>query len=231
MRIGDAKQSQCTAEPAEYQSHGGGTKRQHNQIRRAHPGIASRAFQQEHNTEQQRDTAAPAHRFEGLSAERFKLAFRNHPAGVSLITANGPAGPVALTASSVASVSAAPPLIVFSLSNASSSTPALLAADTVVIHLLDAGHVDLAKLGATSGIDRFADTDSWSPLTTGEPVFHNASNWIRGRILHRLEAGDATVIVVHALDAGLPEDATIAEPLVYHRRTWHKLGDHSRIEH
>lgn len=44
----------------------------------------------------------------GLSAEEFKLAFRNHAAGVSVITAEGAAGPVGLTATSVFSVSATP---------------------------------------------------------------------------------------------------------------------------
>ena len=38
-----------------------------------------------------------------LSAEDFKTVFRGHPGGVAVITADSPDGPVALTATSVAS--------------------------------------------------------------------------------------------------------------------------------
>lgn len=170
---------------------------------------------------------------DSLSPGEFKAAFRNHAAGVSVVTADDGTGPVALTATSVFSVSADPPLLVFSVSAQSSSSGTICAADTVVVHLLEADQLDLAKLGATSGIDRFADTSQWSRLVTGEPVFHGASVWVRGRIISRMEAGTSTIIAVHALQSSVSEgtggDAADAEPLVYHNRTWHRLGAHSRI--
>lgn len=172
---------------------------------------------------------------EVLSAADFKAAFRTHPAGVAVITANAGDGPVGLTATSVFSVSAEPPLLVFSLSATSSSTPTIMKADTVVVHLLSAAQLDIAVLCATSGIDRFADTSIWSTLPTGEPYFLAAPVWIRGRIVDRMEAGGSTVVAVEALEArtpppGSPEaDAAVAQPLVYHNRTWHALGEHSKI--
>jgi hypothetical protein len=42
----------------------------------------------------------------GMGADEFKSAFRNHPAGVAVITADAGYGPVGLTATSVISVSA-----------------------------------------------------------------------------------------------------------------------------
>jgi flavin reductase (DIM6/NTAB) family NADH-FMN oxidoreductase RutF len=167
----------------------------------------------------------------GLAPELFKLAFRNHAAGVAVITADAGDGPVALTATSVFSVSAEPPLLVFSISQQSSSEPTIRRADTVVVHLLGAEQLDIAKLGATSGIDRFADTSIWSRLPTGEPFFPSAPVWIRGRVINQMEAGKSTVIAVHALEAHLPDEAAAdaVRPLVYHNRTWHALGDHSRL--
>lgn len=170
-----------------------------------------------------------------LGAEQFKAAFRNHPAGVAVITADAGDGPVALTATSVFSVSADPPLLVFSLSATSSSTPTLTRADTVVVHLLSAGQLDIAILGATSGIDRFANTSIWSRLETGEPYFPAAPVWIRGRVVDRMEAGASTVLAVEALEARTPErgseaaDAENSRPLVYHNRTWHVLSDESKL--
>jgi flavin reductase (DIM6/NTAB) family NADH-FMN oxidoreductase RutF len=170
-----------------------------------------------------------------VTPDDFKAAFRNHPAGVAVITADAGNGPVGLTATSVFSVSVEPPLLVFSISGMSSSTPTIREADTVVVHLLGADQLDIAKLCATSGIDRFADTSIWSRLVTGEPFFPSAHAWIRGKIVNKMEAGNSTVVAVQALqtmspEAGSPEaDAAEAKPLVYHNRTWHHLGEHSKL--
>lgn len=166
-----------------------------------------------------------------VPAEAFKAAFRHHPGGVSLITAVGAAGPVALTATSVTSVSAEPPLLVFSVSSMSSSHAALTAASSVVVHLLAAEHQALATLGATSGIDRFAETSLWSTLPTGEPVFHGP-RWLRARIVDRLPAGRATVLVGEVVETGEGARADGSAPgdgLVYVDRTWHRIGERSAV--
>ncbi|XUK63311.1 Flavin-Reduct domain-containing protein [Plantibacter sp. RU18] len=197
-----------------------------------------------------------AHGFASLPADDFKAAFRQHPAGVSVITADDGSGPVGLTATSVFSVSAEPPLLVFSVSSLSSSAPTITAADTVVVHLLGSDQLHIAKLCATSGIDRFADTSIWDRLPTGEPYFTGNGVWIRGRIVNRMEAGTSTVIAVHALESSVSQQhgtvgttqapATLVEPttpaapsfspsfdgapLVYHNRTWHRLDSNSQID-
>ncbi|MER7797323.1 flavin reductase family protein [Microbacterium sp. NPDC096154] len=164
-----------------------------------------------------------------LDAEGFKALFRGHPGGVAVITAEGPDGPVALTATSVASVSVEPPMLIFSVSTLSSAAPAILSADTIVVHLLDAADLPLAKLASTSGVDRFANTSTWTRLTTGEPLFPGVRAWTRCAIVSRLEAGGSTVIVAHALQGETNRGPEGDEPLVYHNRTWHKLGEPSRI--
>ena len=169
-----------------------------------------------------------------VSADDFKAAFRNHPAGVAVITADAGDGPVGLTATSVASVSTNPPLLVFSLSAHSSSGPALNRAETVVVHLLSEKHLGLAKTFSTSGIDRFADASTWSRLATGEPFLLSASTWMRGKIVNRMDAGDSTILAVEILEINVPVAGKQAtedpRPLVYHNRTWHALSDSSTIE-
>jgi len=171
---------------------------------------------------------------EGLSSEDFRAAFRNHAAGVAVVTADPGDGPVGMTATSVFSVSATPPLLVFSVSELSSATPGILASDSVVVHLLGADQAGVAKHFATSGIDRFADTSLWDRLPTGEPYVPTANAWIRGTIVNRFTAGGSTLVVVNATDAHYPDaeeasGAEDAQPLVYHNRTWHGLGEHSRL--
>ncbi|WP_243696164.1 flavin reductase family protein [Labedella phragmitis] len=180
------------------------------------------------------DESTPRLGFEGVGPDEFKAIFRHHAAGVSLITADNGSGPAALTATSVFSVSAEPPIFVFSISSSSSAAPVITTTETLVVHILDADRLDLAKLGATSGVDRFADAASWTRLPTGEPVFTGVSTWIRGRVINRMEAGNSTIIAVHALetsqtatDGGTREHGA---PLVYHNRTWHSLGEHSALD-
>lgn len=177
------------------------------------------------------ETPAPAPA--PTTAERFIAAFGNHPAGVSVITADAGHGPVALTATSVCSVSVDPPLLAFSASSRSSSTPTIRSAETIVVHLLSSEQLPIAQLGATSGIDRFADTSIWKRLSTGEPYFPGAAVWIRGRIVNLLDASGATLVLVEALEvggqSGGPEEIA-GQPLVYHSRAWHALGEHSRIK-
>lgn len=165
-----------------------------------------------------------------VTAERFKAAFRHHPGGVSLVTADAGTGPVALTATSVSSVSVDPNVLTFSVSVMSSASPVISRADTVVIHLLDSDHLELAKLGATTGVDRFADTAQWSRMATGEPLFHVVRRWIRAEVIGRIPTGSATVIVAQALDVGLGDDGHSAAPLVYHNRSWHRLGAASQFD-
>lgn len=168
-----------------------------------------------------------------VSADEFKAVFRGHPGGIAVITAQGEDGPVALTASSVSSVSVDPPLLIFSTSVLSSATPAIVAAETIVVHLLDADDLDLARLGATSGVDRFADTDAWTRLSTGEPVYRGVRAWVRCAVVSRMDAGSSVVIAAQALQAHVERDTPPAEAgngLVYHNRVWHRLGEHSRVD-
>lgn len=167
-----------------------------------------------------------------VSADTFKAVFRGHPGGVAVITAHGEAGPVALTASSVSSVSVDPPLLIFSVSALSSATPVITSASTIVVHLLDAADIDIARLGATSGVDRFADASTWTRLATGEPVFAGTRAWVRCAIVSRMDAGGSTVIAAHALQASIQRDVEPGRPgdaLVYHNRTWHRLSEDSLL--
>lgn len=165
-----------------------------------------------------------------LSPERFKKNFRNHPAGVAVITADPGDGPVALTATSVISVSATPPLLAFSLSSMSSASAAIRRAKTVVVHLLCVDDLEVAKLCSTSGADRFEDPSMWSRLDTGEPYFLSPNIRIRGRITGTMDVGSSTIVALEALESGLDTVEEIeTSPLVYHNRTWHQLNNDSVI--
>lgn len=163
------------------------------------------------------------------TSDAFREVFRSHPAGVALITADAGDGPIAMTATSVASVSVHPPVLMFSASKHSSSTPTLRRAETIIVHFLDATNVHLAKLGATSGIDRFADTSQWMRLPSGEPVFTSAAAWLRARTIQKIDVAGSTVMLCEAVDHGLgtPAAPRVRDGLAYVDRTWHRLSETS----
>lgn len=168
------------------------------------------------------DAAAPT--LVPATIEAFKAAFRDHPAGVALITATTPTGPVGLTASSVASVSADPAALSFSVTRATGSAGGLLAADSVVVHLLAADQVEVARAFARSGAPRFTPEQGWSALPTGEPWLVDAPVALRCRIVHALPVGGSSLVVAEVLDVRLGERAP---SLVYRDRRFHALDDAS----
>lgn len=154
--------------------------------------------------------------------DRFKDAFRNHPAGVAVITARSGEAPVGLTASSVASVSAGPPILAFSLASQAGSAGAVSAAETIVVHLLSDANVELARSFARPGGERFTDSRQWSWLPGGEPLLHGTAFALRCRILSRTPVG-ASVLVAAQVEEVL-ETNDDAAPLVYHNRSFHRLS-------
>jgi flavin reductase (DIM6/NTAB) family NADH-FMN oxidoreductase RutF len=161
--------------------------------------------------------------------DEFKSIFRDFPAGVAVVTADAGEGPVALVASSVSSLSADPPQLVFSVSDRASSAATLERAQTVVVHVFGASELEIVKLVAASGTDRFSDQTRWNRLPTGEPLFTGTRSWLRGEVVHRLKTASATLHVVEILETGRAETDEPHRPLVYQNRTWHELGTHSYI--
>lgn len=155
---------------------------------------------------------------QGLSMDEFKSVFRQHPAGVCVVTLQDAGRPVGFTATSVISVSADPPLFAFSIDSGSSSWPALSKAETVVVNFLGHHQAELSQRFATSGIDRFAD-GGWLRLPGGEPVIADAAAWIRARVNSITEAGSSRLVLLEALDAR----TSSVPPLVYRDRDYHRL--------
>lgn len=155
-------------------------------------------------------------------ATALKRAFREHPAGIALITAVTPEGPVGLTASSVASVGIDPPALAFSVTRATGSAGGILSANGFVVHLLDARHAELAKSFAVSGADRFTAEQGWTALPTGEPYLPGTRAALRCRSLHTLGVGSSVVVVAEVLDALFGEEHT---PMVYVDRQFHAIQD------
>jgi len=152
--------------------------------------------------------------------ELFKDAFRTHPAGIALITAETEEGPVGLTASSVASVGLDPLALVFSVTRATGSAGGILSAPSFLVHLIDSEHEETAKQFSFTGGERFTAEQGWETLDTGEPHLVHARAALRCRALQITGVGSSSVVIAEVLDVHLGRRTA---PLVYHDRVFHKL--------
>lgn len=159
----------------------------------------------------------------------FKAAFGQHPAGIAIITVAGPEGPVGLTASSVSSISAQPPILGFSLQARRGSAAIVADAASFLVHFLDADNVDLARAFSISGAPRFGQDMPWEQSPTGEPRLLGVRRVLRAVPLARVKAGPA--LVFNAAVVENMGDEGSGEPLVYHQRQFHGLSRRSVIDY
>ena len=109
----------------------------------------------------------------------FRAALATFATGVTIVTSRDPSGlPVGITANSFASVSLAPPLVLWSLARGAGSMPAFEQGSHYAINILASDQHRLAERFATKAIDRFVFVkagrlgffDSFDAALQAEPV-------------------------------------------------------------
>lgn len=155
----------------------------------------------------------------GTLSERFREGFRGHAAAVALVCAPTPDGPVGVTVSSLASVSADPAMVSFSVDQRSATGALLVESERLGVYLLTAGQAGTAAAFATSGAERFTGEQGWW-TQEGEdlPRLAEASCTLLGR-RHRVVPAGSSWLVLVEIDEVLPGHD--APPLLHHdRRYW-----------
>lgn len=167
-------------------------------------------------------TAAPVPPLEAdpnapIDLAAFKHAFRRHAAGVAIITSLRADGrPVGFTATSLASLSAVPPLATFNMARTASAWPAILENDHVIIHMLGARNRGVAETMSGPREQRF-EGDHWHAGPYGIPVINDVTSWMVGRIIERVSVHNNAVVVVQIEEGGMGADD---EALLYHERAY-----------
>ncbi|MFE0673122.1 flavin reductase family protein [Streptomyces sp. NPDC058867] len=156
------------------------------------------------------------------SPELLRSVFRRHAAGVAVITARGEHGPVGFTATSLASVSAEPPMLSFGIGAGSSCWPTVARSAHVGVHLLGEHQRELAATFARSGADRFAAPTAWREGPEGVPVLDGVRAWLVCRVVARVPAGDHRIVLAELL---FGQSTGPGRPLVYHQGGFTGLRD------
>ena len=115
--------------------------------------------------------------------------------GVTIVTARTPAGAlIGLTANSFNSLSLSPPLVLWSLSQAAGSMPALSAGSHYAINVLAADQKALAERFAGRREDRWADV-AYTESASGAPLITGAAASFECFNRSRYEEGDHVIFV------------------------------------
>lgn len=147
-----------------------------------------------------------------VTPELFRSVFRDHAARVVVVTASGKSGPVGFTATSLASVSADPPMVSFAVGRSASAWRTLSRSTSVAVHLLAEDQCWLAGRFATSGIDRFANLD-WRCGPRGAPLIDDCAAYLSCRVVRHVPAGDHVIVLARVTLASV---ARAGAPLIYH---------------
>jgi flavin reductase len=141
---------------------------------------------------------------QGLDPARFRDAMSRVAATVHIVTTNGPAGLAGITATSVASITDEPPMMLFCINKTSPSAARMIANGVFCINTLAPSHEALADIfaGRTGHhLDgRFAGSE-WTKLVTGAPVLRRAAAAFDCRLV------EAKSVMTHYVMIGAVEAA------------------------
>ncbi|MGD6747407.1 flavin reductase [Streptomyces sp. BH106] len=145
-----------------------------------------------------------------VDADLVKGVHRKFITGVTVVTTDDDGTPRGLAVNAFASISLDPPMVLVCVQRSSSTHPALHRATHIGINILAADQLDVAKVFASKGTDKFAALD-WAPGEHGAPLLAGSAAQLEVEIGERLEAGSHTVFTGRVVSASHSELA----PLVY----------------
>ena len=143
------------------------------------------------------------------TVRHFRNALGRFATGVTVVTAEGPDGPVGMTANSFASVSLDPALVLWSPARASGRFPVFAGAAQFAIHILDRAQEDLCRHFVRHG--HAPDGMTWARGAEAMPVLPECLARFDCAVHARHDGGDHMILVGRVLHAVVREGT----PLVF----------------
>jgi flavin reductase (DIM6/NTAB) family NADH-FMN oxidoreductase RutF len=155
-----------------------------------------------------------------VSPEEYRDAVRRFASGVTVVTVAVEGELHGMTASSFASVSLDPPLVLVSLDKTSRTRTMIATAGSFAVNVLAAGQQDVARAFARTGDDKF-DSLAHRIGPSGAPLLDGTIAWLECRTTEVIDGGDHDVFLAEVLATGGKD----GDPLVYHDRGYRTLKD------
>ncbi len=147
-----------------------------------------------------------------LEIAHYKEVVGHYVTGVVAVTASTPDGLAGFTCQTFGSLSLEPILVSFAARSVGESWSRVKNAESIGINILSSEQEALARVFATTGIDKFNGV-GWSVGPEGAPMLDGAIAHLEGRISQLCTYGDHDIAIV-AIDYVAAHPGT---PLVYYR--------------
>jgi flavin reductase (DIM6/NTAB) family NADH-FMN oxidoreductase RutF len=151
---------------------------------------------------------------ERVAPQRFRAVMGHFTTGVTVVTANGPDGPIGMTANAVCSLSLDPLLLLVCFDNDARTLPVVRKTRRFGVNVLAAGQEDLARLFASKTPERAKFAGVQHTVHDGIPVIEGTLAWVGCTLQELIPGGDHT-IGIGAVTAAETEQA--GDPLVWYR--------------
>lgn len=138
----------------------------------------------------------------GLDEARFREAMSRVAVAVHIVTTGGPAGLGGITATTVASITVEPPMMLFCINKASPSAARMIENGVFCVNTLIPSHEALADIfaGPTGHhLDERFTKDEWTKLVSGAPVLRSAAAVFDCRLT------EVKVVMTHLVMIGVVE--------------------------
>lgn len=156
----------------------------------------------------------------GIDAEAFRRAMRQLAGGLSAITVGEGEERTGLTVTSVSSLSADPPALVFCINQASSSWPVLVRRRAFAVNVLSPAQRDVAERfsgrDGTKGLARYEGAH-WTRLATGAPVLRDALAVLDCEVEELVERFGSAVVIGRVVAAHVTREDAAPDALAYWR--------------
>ena len=165
-----------------------------------------------------RSVREPADR--AVEAAKFRTVLGHFATGVTVVTGQGPNGPVGLAANAFPSVSLDPPLVLVCMAHTSSTWPKIRRSGSFAVNFLSEGQEEVCRRFGERGADRFAGL-GWKPGDTGSPVFSDALAYVECHIEAEYAGGDHVIVVGRVVALGVIQEG---RPLIFWRGGYGSLS-------
>ena len=157
----------------------------------------------------------------GVDTEAFRETLKRFASGVTIVTVRTGQHLHGMTASSFASVSMDPPLVLVSLSRASRTHSLVTSKGSFAVNILSADQENLAQTFAQQGMKPFDALRHHPGEIDGHPLLDEAIGYLECRVARIIEGGDHDILLGEVFAC----DSREGTPLLYYDRTYRALKD------
>lgn len=165
----------------------------------------------------------PHEHHDALDPSAFRHAMRQLAGGISAITVGADDDRTGLTVTSVSSLSAEPPAVVFCINKSSSSWPVLFHRRAFAVNVLSPQQRAIAERfsgrGGAKGLARYEGA-AWAKLRTGTPVLRDALAVLDCEVEELIERFGSAVVIGRVLAAEVLNEDVETHALAYWRGTY-----------